>query len=294
MKSNPTYHAYSDDSGTSDKRFQCLGVISLSEETAELLRKRLSQVLEEKQLEELKFEELRGHSAKMQAASCFIKHAIDLCVKGRMRIDVLLWDHQDERHSVRGRDDSQNLQLMYYKILVCVARLWNKINWHVYPDEQSGIDWNEIREYLNNTSPLKKEPELISLFKIDRAIFNFESIEPKHSHEEPLVQMADLFAGISKYSRERGSDFLEWVKKQNEVIEPSLFNSDENQNSESQADAARFSILNEFYLLCKKSKLGVSINKRKYLWTPKPKNPINFWNYEVQHNEDKAPIKGSA
>ena len=126
---NLTFHAYSDDSGSSDKRFQCLGVISLSEETAVLLRKELRQILEEKHLEELKFEELRGHSTKMRAASCFIKQSINYCVKGLMRIDVLLWDHQDERHSVRGRDDTENLERMYYKILVYVARRWNKIGW---------------------------------------------------------------------------------------------------------------------------------------------------------------------
>lgn len=290
----PTLHAYCDDSGSSDKRFQSLAVISLSFDTAVLLRKELTKVLQEKQLKELKFEELRGHSTKMQTASFFLKQAIDFCVKGIMRIDVLLWDHQDERHSVRGRDDNENMQRMYYKILVCVARHWKKIGWCVYPDEQSGIDWNEIKGYLNNTSPLKKEPEFISLFKQDRAVFNFDSVNPQHSHEEPIIQLADLFAGMSRFSHEKGSAFIEWTKKKNERIEPSLFLPENNAISESKADVARFSLLEEFYLLCKKYKLGVSINTRKYLWTAKPENPVNFWNYEVQHNEDKAPTKGNA
>ena len=103
-----------------------------------------------------------------------------------------------------------------------------------------------------------------------------------------------MFAGLSRYSREKGLHFLEWTKNRNEITEPNLFTSDENHNSESKADTARFSLLNEFDSLCKKGKLGISINQRKYLWTPDSRNPINFWNYEVQHKEDKAPTKGSA
>lgn len=289
MKREQDFHIYSDDSGSCDKRYQCLGVISLSEQSARKLNNELVSILNENQLEELKFEELRGHSPKMKAASCFLNTAINYC--GSIRIDILLWDHQDERHSVHGRDDSKNLQLMYYKLLVHAARRWSIVNWHFYPDEQSGINWNEVREYLNNTLTKKVEPEIISLFKTERYVFNFDSVNPQHSHEEPIIQMADLFAGMSRFSHEKGSEFIAWTKKKNEKIEPSLFLPEENENSESKADAARFSLLEKFYLLCKKSRLGVSINTREYLWTPKPENPINFWHYEVQHTEDKAPIK---
>jgi hypothetical protein len=50
-------------------------------------------------------------------------------------------------------------------------------------------------------------------------------------------------------------------------------------------------VLKKFDETCKERKLGVSLKTKKGLWTPDPQRPINFWLYEPQHPEDKAPQK---
>ena len=53
----------------------------------------------------------------------------------------------------------------------------------------------------------------------------------------------------------------------------------------------RFELLNYFNNCCKKEKLGVSLDSFCCLCTRNPKYPINFWHYEPQHEQDKAPTK---
>ena len=59
----------------------------------------------------------------------------------------------------------------------------------------------------------------------------------------------------------------------------------------SNTDEKRLRLIYDFAKCCKDSKLGVSINTHSFLITPDPKNPINFWHYEPQHEEDKAPTR---
>jgi len=48
-------------------------------------------------------------------------------------------------------------------------------------------------------------------------------------------------------------------------------------------------IMNDFNALCKSNKLGVSLKSSKGFKTFDPKNPINFWFYVPQSDEDQAP-----
>ncbi|GAG41099.1 unnamed protein product [marine sediment metagenome] len=53
----------------------------------------------------------------------------------------------------------------------------------------------------------------------------------------------------------------------------------------------RFKLIETLDTLCKRCRLGVSLNKKKYLRTPDPSRLLNFWNYESQYDDDKAPRK---
>ena len=84
---------------------------------------------------------------------------------------------------------------------------------------------------------------------------------------------------------------MNWEKQEKYKQQPSLFELDEAEDESSKADKIRFDLIRLFDLRCKKLKLGVSIHTNCCLWTPDKNNPINFWNYEPQHEMDKAPMK---
>jgi hypothetical protein len=54
----------------------------------------------------------------------------------------------------------------------------------------------------------------------------------------------------------------------------------------------RCPVLDKLNNLCKKNKLTVGLEKSKGLQTHNPANPINFWLYQPQMEEDKAPVRG--
>ena len=100
------------------------------------------------------------------------------------------------------------------------------------------------------------------------------------SHQEPLIQAADLFAGLGVYSRRAYKKFSLW---RSEGMPTGT------QDVISNADEERFEVLGHFYSQCKKHKLGVSLNQKGGLRTFNPAKPINFWWYEPQGGYDKAP-----
>nr|CAJ71546.1 hypothetical protein kustc0801 [Candidatus Kuenenia stuttgartiensis] len=53
----------------------------------------------------------------------------------------------------------------------------------------------------------------------------------------------------------------------------------------------RFKVLKTLDELCKKYRMGVSINEREHLYTFSPERPLNFWFYNPQHEFDKAPVR---
>lgn len=179
---------------------------------------------------------------------------------------------------------------MYYKLLRCISEQGNQRNWEFYPDEQSSIKWYKIANYLNSTRITRRKPHFLTLFDQDIHRIKFIRLKQLKSHEEPLIQLADLFAGIACFSRKKSDEC--WVEYNKRKKQQSLFNEEtEIKNKISKADLNRCELVFKIYELCKKSNLKVSLESKKYLWTPDPSYPINFWHYEPQHEKDKAPIK---
>jgi len=58
----------------------------------------------------------------------------------------------------------------------------------------------------------------------------------------------------------------------------------------SNGDKNRCEVMNYLNRLCKKYKLTVSLDTFNGFRTFNPKKPVNFWLYEPQHPDDKAPI----
>jgi hypothetical protein len=286
------FEAYSDESGFPAERYHAISVVSGQREHIKCLRSYLDSVLWDRGLSELKFEEVRGHRPKLEAAREFIRHAVEFAADKKVRVDVLIWDTQDSRHSVVTRDDIANLHRMYYKVLVHIGRTWGQTDWSFYPDERSDVDWGEIQGFLNKTGTVKTKPQLLKLFDEQKKFFRFVHITPRKSDNEPLVQLADLFAGIATFSRQKGEGYQSWIRARKHEQHPALFEVEGGSVVDSsKADIVRFELLQGFEALCKDHNLGVNLSKKCYLWTPNPKNSINFWNYEPQHEDDKAPTR---
>ena len=294
---NPTsssrFFACSDESG-SDERYRAIGVVSGEESCLFDLRKELENILRNQGVKEVKFSEVRTHRSKLEAARLFVEKGVGFVNQRKIRIDVLVWNIHDKRHSIPGRDDVTNLEIMYYNILRHVSEQWHQHNWELYPDENSGVDWSGIKSYLNRTlMPRYKKPHLLSLFEKESYTIHFSEIEQKKSHDEPLIQLADLLAGMARFCRENGEECAKCLKSQEKIDQLSFFEYEELESKEDpiMTKQNRFKLVSYLYSMCKRYRLGVSLNTWECLWTRTPSSPINFWNYESRYDKDKAPIR---
>jgi hypothetical protein len=184
---------------------------------------------------------------------------------------------------------------MYYKALNHAARTWKQQNWNFYPDENSAVNWASVENVLNNTRMFSDKAENPKLIEIEAAnpFFRFDSIAPTISHLEPLIQLADLFAGMGAFCSEEGVNCLEWINIYGNKDQLSFTDLLEvNTLSEtSKSKQSKYQVIGEFYQTCKRNRLGVSLRSNKCLTTHNPSYPINFWNYEPQHEYDRAPTK---
>jgi len=211
---------------------------------------------------------------------------------------VLVWDIQDSRHAIVGRNDIANLQRMYYHLFrnVLRARWPNEAIWRLHPDEHTAIDWETIEDYLGAVSMrIEAERSLLTGGKFRLRIrqeFGIDDITPSKSRERPLLQLADLFAGLAVFSREKFNEYQVWLRSASG--QTLLFEDETLASDPSRRTRERFRVLKILDEECKRRKLGVSLKTRCGLWTPNPENPINFWMYEPQHDEDKAPTRNQA
>lgn len=282
------FAAYSDESF--HEQYQAIGVVSGKKILLSNLREKLQNILNDRNIKELKFSKLGTRFPKVEAAKKSMDLGIEFCKKNLIRIDILIWDLKDSRHSIPNMDTIANLAYMYYKILRCISEQWNHRYWEFYPDEQSSIEWYKIANYLNRTIIHRRKPHFLTLFEQDKHRIKFIRLNQLKSHEEPLIQLADLFAGIACFSRKKSDEC--WIEYNKRKKQQSLFREETEMRSKlSGTDLNRFKLIFRIYKICKKFNLNVSLKRKKYLWTPDPSYPINFWHYEPQHERDKAPIK---
>jgi hypothetical protein len=120
--------------------------------------------------------------------------------------------------------------------------------------------------------------------------FGIKQIVPCQSCKEPLVQLADLFVGLAAYSRNRYDSYELWQRTYGQEQQLGLFRPDPQSATKlSKRDLSRCHVLATFNVACKRRKLGVGLKDSRGLKTYDPSNPINFWWYEPQHEEDRAP-----
>ncbi|ACL26145.1 DUF3800 domain-containing protein [Chloroflexus aggregans] len=294
MNSNITHVGFADESYWNTGRFRSLGMVTLPLDCLQAMESEVRQLLDESQVKEFKWKKLDGAKERF-AAEKLCRFAVDKACAGQFRVDVLVWDIEDSRHKIARRDDIANLGRMYYHLFrnVLRARWPNDALWRLCPDEHTAQDWRTLQDYLKNKSTSTEVD--CSLFtggqfriRLQRE-FGIQEIQAVSSWAHPLLQLADLFAGLAVFSRDKFDDYQKWLQATSPQVR--LFDEGNASDSPSRSSLERFQVLKMFDCLCKQRKLGVSLETKRGLWTPKPENPINFWIYEPQHSEDKAPQK---
>jgi len=215
----------------------------------------------------------------------------------KIRIDILTWDTEDSRHKgVIGRDDEQNLQRLYFRLMKTVMRdRWpNEATWTLYPDEHDCISWETIKEYLDDhrwdivTIPFDNNPMHFSFLRR----FTNKGITPLRSHHEPFIQLADFFAGIAAYSFMCFDKLKHWKDTNSSQI--TIFDDIGMETKSvvlSRNDQIRIPLVWEIKRRSSRLKLGLSLESTFGLVTRNPVTKLNFWLYQPQHENDKAPQK---
>lgn len=295
MSRVPTHVAFSDESSHNQGRYRGLGLLTLENSNLESAKMRVADLLKDSGVQEIKWQKVRDARGRFAALKLF-EYALEAIRTGQLRVDVLTWDVYDQRHSIVGRDDTENLHRMYYHLFrnVMKNRWPDYAVWHLYPDENNAMDWESVGEILGNASTRREiVGDLFSKRSFKASLkrdFRIEQIIPSQSHLEPLVQLADLFVGIGVYSRTRFHIFNEWclVKTCTETLFP-LSVTDGSEIVK--ADNERCTVLREFEDRASRHKLNVSLRSSKGLRSRNPAERMNFWWYEPQHSKDRAPIK---
>ena len=291
--------AFCDASGVFAEHYQSIGVISGTTEFLCKLRNDMLVILNDLGMTEIKFSNINKlDSREFKAARHFFTESINNYIKFHsVRADILTWYTADSRHSTPGRDDIENLGRMYYHLLRNIARKWNITSWSIYIDKNENVDFDVLRECLNSRIDqidTGQFPEIIESFEQLKELEVVKEISEVESREEPLVQLADLFAGLARFSNEKGAECCEWLAIYgNPDQEPLMdLNSLDNNSIEySKSELCRYYLIGEINKLCKKHKLYVSLKDEKRLQTKDPRSPMNFWIYEPQGDYDKSPIR---
>lgn len=289
-----THLGFSDESNWNTGRFRSLGLVTMPIDQIDAAETELCRLLEESQVSEFKWKKLDGAKERFAAVK-LCEFAVAKASAGRLRVDVLIWDTEDSRHKIAGRDDIANLGRMYYHLFRNVLRArWPKTAaWRLHPDEHTAMDWNTVQDCLQSVAEsLELEHSLFTegQFRLRlRQEFGIESIQPVASSEHALLQLADLFAGLAVFSREKFAEYQQWLAKTSQQLR--LVDDQGSLDGLSRSAKERFQVLKEFDQMCKQRKLGVSLKSKQGLWTPNPGSPINFWMYEPQHPGDKAPTR---
>lgn len=290
MISCDTSHiAFFDESNWNTRRFRSISMISMTYPDYIELISKLHEITKSKH-NEMKWARIDSETGLKVISFVFDNlHTF--------RIDVLTWDIEDSRNKgVIGRDDEQNLQRLYFRLMKTVMRdRWpNEATWTLCPDEHDCISWDTIREYLDDhswdveTIPFDTNPFRLSFIKR----YTSKGIAPLYSHQEPFIQLADFFAGMAAYSF-LCYDKLEYWKQIN-TVQMTLFDSIEIESrllELSNNDQARIPLVWELKKRAGQKRLGISLNSSLGLLTRNPVNNLNFWLYRPQHENDKAPTR---
>jgi hypothetical protein len=288
MREGKVFQAYSDESGINvGDRYTSVSVVSGEAEALNYLRDRLGETLRDKNVDEVKFSNITRYERPVtEAAVDFVGCVVnDFAIYDRVRIDTITTDNGCLSGGDYDSGSDPDLEGMYCHVLSNVGRRWGSTKWDFYPDEHPGVNWSGIVSCLNMSSMLTAEGNKEAF--IDRtdedAQFEFSEVEELDSVGEPLVQLADLFAGMARFSHEDNGGCAEWVARGDErqgILMPSMA---WDKGNITRLKECRYRLIGGLYSLCRRHRLYVSLRSAKHLRTWRPRSPINFWDYRRRY-----------
>jgi hypothetical protein len=289
-----THVSFSDESNWNSGRYRSIGMLSASRSDARSLQYEASRLLSESRVKELRWNKIRTVKHRLAATK-----VIDSCAKAlsdtSLRIDVLIWDSQEDRHSARNPDLKANLQIMYSHLFRNVMshrwpldRIWRHI-----PDIHIGVNWDTLESYLpakdfqSTDEPSSRTilPAMESFGAAIRRLFKVAEIVDCPAQEMCLTQLADLFAGMGAFSRERFNDYRSW--KRNIGYTSTLFEAASKRDS-TPGLLEKYQVLSHFEVKLAELAFPVALDQTSGLRTLDPSIPVNFWWYETQSRIDRA------
>jgi len=279
---------FSDESGIDRRnRFGAICTISGPREVLIKLHSELNKALESYERSDFGFSKVKGQKNLNLA-----KELVDICLNyihsRKIWVHILVWDKNDSRHRVQGRDDNANLSRMYYHILKQVHVDWEYIDdWSFYPDQFSAIEWSDdVINFIRSTK-FYNDP---NLFESEEPLVSFPEylkVEEKDSKSMSIIQLSDLFAGIVRVSRDKSQEFEAF----SEIIPNQLELFAVDPLSISNNLKPKLELLKYFREESSKMRLGVNFSVNKYFATFNKRNNIFIWHYSPKGDYDKAPVK---
>jgi hypothetical protein len=281
------YAAFSDESKHSDGRFRSIATVSLDADIVLSVSDAVKRICDESDVREFKWQKLAGARERFCAVKVIDHLCSDLIPPG-VRVDVIIWDTHDARHKRANRDDPANFERMFFHLHHGTMRRRPRgAHWHLRPDEQVEIDWATVRSCLSAAGRSRRRFEH-PLFPPHEDQFEVRSFKEVVSTETPLCQLADFFAGIAPYTREKANTIRAWLRTRNGQQSLDGMNSD---LTLSRSDKERLPVVEHLYERCLTARLGVSLETDGYFRSRRGDGAINFWHYEPQHSRDRAPTR---
>jgi hypothetical protein len=251
------YAAFTDEAQHNFGRIRGVGAVSLRAEHADVLAGEVAALLAASEVSECKWELVRSARHGFAAAR-LLAWALDRTLDGRLWIDILTWSAKDAAARRQALPSLVRLRQMYARLLDAVIqdRGQEGYHWSVYPDEQQALDWDKIAATMATRSQIAR-------------------IAPQRSHEEPLIQVADLFVGLGVFSRAAYDAYQRWRafpdEEHNVVVGRFIW-------PEPQPASLRYrcALLEGFYATCVRRLPGISLRTCGGLHTHAPDAPIQF------------------
>lgn len=282
------YIMFTDESSITASRHCSLTAVSLPLRCYTDFAHCMSEIIRNSNVTEFGWERLKN-AKYFFCAEKMLQCVVENYKEYELMIDVLVWDTHDSRHAIIGRDDMANYERMFYHLLNASMKKRPKgSKWHIYPDERSGIDWETIQQCLSSTGKTREFRHTLFGNFLSESSFVIKDFREGHSHEESLIQLADLLSGLSVFSCEKYPEYLIWEERN--CPQMSLFATG-GAKELSNAEKFRSRLLNSFDKMCKCNRLGVSLKTEGRLKTFASSIPFNFWFYQPQGDYDKAPTR---
>lgn len=275
-------HIFLDESRYNDGRYRSVAAVSVRAEVVAEVREKLRLAIALSKKIEFKYVNLTSADARISALT-IVDALLPFIQAGSVRVDVLVWDTMDKRHIVAGANKhaAENLNAMVRFLVVNImAKRWVRDReWSFQSDKQSQVVYSRTGDTIEQLVAAKRGSA-----PGDEPVLNV--LPDEDSKNEPLIQVADLFAGLAAYVRENSKALHGIVGLPDLALREMC--KEKRKPLDSQSNQQRFAVVRGFLEKAATAKFGVILDPTEGFKSG-IKSPLNFWNYKPQGSHDKAP-----